>query len=335
MKILISGYHNPHFETITEYIERAVQTLGHELIIFDDRKHIIPGRLRYRVPWLQHFDLQHINRKFTRLAIATRPDVAVVTGGHRISTRAIDTIKKNKIVAILWTIDPPTNFQPILDAAPHYDFIFCQGTEAIEYFEKKGITGAHWLPMACDPSIHHPVDVVDNDRKLYSHDVVFAGSWYQSREDLFSHLADFDLAIWGPGWNAMDTSSPLKKHLMGLHLEPSEWRKIYSTAKIVLAPHYNDPKNNINVYQASPRIFEALACGTFVISDDQRDVFSLFEDGKHLIRFSDAEDLRQKIRYFLDRPIERQTIAQRGKDEVLRRHTYQDRIRTLLSIIQQ
>jgi hypothetical protein len=63
MKILFSGYHNPNFLTITEYMERAVKALGHDLMFFDDRQHVIPGRMRQRVKWLDRFDLQHINKK--------------------------------------------------------------------------------------------------------------------------------------------------------------------------------------------------------------------------------------------------------------------------------
>jgi hypothetical protein len=34
-----------------------------------------------------------------------------------------------------------------------------------------------------------------------------------------------------------------------------------------------------------------------VICDDQRDVFSLFQDGEDLVRFLDASDLNNKAKY--------------------------------------
>ena len=43
MKVLVIGYHNPHYQTITEYIERAVALLGNELHVFDVGRRIIPG----------------------------------------------------------------------------------------------------------------------------------------------------------------------------------------------------------------------------------------------------------------------------------------------------
>jgi len=94
-----------------------------------------------------------------------------------------------------------------------------------------------------------------------------------------------------------------------------------------------DPKKKFPVYQASPRVFEALACGAFVLTDTQQDVLSLFKDGEHLAVFADASDLRQKVSYFLARPEERNRIAAGGRREVLNKHTYTRRLETLLRVV--
>jgi spore maturation protein CgeB len=333
MKILFSGYHNPHFATITEYMEGAIRSLGHELIVFDDRQHIIPGRVRWYIQWLYHYDLRRINRKIVSLAIQTKPDIAIVTGGHRIRSESVEMLKDSGIRTALWTIDAPLNFGPIINAAPHYDHIFCQGTEAVELLHISGITGAQWLPVACDPTVHKPVRLSSEDQRQYGNDVVFVGSYYPNRAELFEKLVDFDLGVWGPGWENLDKGSRLMGCIQGSHTAPSEWSKIYSAGKIVLATHYRDPGGRFPVYQASPRVFETLACEAFVISDDQRDVFSLFTEGEHLARYADRDDLIKKVAYYLDRPGERREIARRGRQEVLAHHTYVHRIERLLSIV--
>ena len=80
-------------------------------------------------------------------------------------------------------------------------------------------------------------------------------------------------------------------------------------------------------------MFEVLACGAFLICDRQRDVFSLFCDGEHLVGFDNGADLAKKVRYYLDHPLERQTIARKGHEEVMRRHTYVHRIEALLAAL--
>jgi spore maturation protein CgeB len=331
MRILFSGYHNPHYETVTEYMERGIRALGHDAVVYDDRRHVIPGRVRYRFPALRRLDLLQLNRRLVRIARRERPDLAIVTGGDRILGPTVDSMNALGIVTALWTTDPPIRRWSIIESAPRYDHIFCQGTEAVEIFSRHGISRARWLPVGCEPTSHYPVDLTESDRREYGSDVVFVGSHYPEREVLLEALADFDLAIWGPGWEKLREGSPLKSRIRKAHTAPAEWLKIYSASRIVLATHYRDPEGVIPVHQASPRVFEALACRAFLICDRQRDVFSLFCDGEHLAGFDNGADLAKKVRYYLDHPQERQTIACKGHEEVMRRHTYVHRIEELLA----
>ena len=330
MKILLSAYHNPHYPTITEYIEQAIISLGHDLIIFDDRHHIIPGRIRQRCHWINMLDIRHINHNLIKLVKQSKPDLAVIAGGHRIFPGSIEIMKLLGVKTALWTIDAPRTFNPLIKAAPHYDFIFCQGTEATELFRDAGIHNVQWLPMACDPEYHKPVTVTETEKNKFGSDIVFVGSYYPERAALFERISSLDFSVWGTGWDNLSGKSALRQNIKGYHTKPEEWLKIYSSSKIVLSTHYHDAQGRFPVYQASPRVFEILSCGAFQICDNQRDVFALFKNGHHLAKFTNAEDLRDKIQYYLRNPEKRQTIALRGRAEVLKHHTYQDRIKELL-----
>ena len=333
MKILLSSFHNPKFITITEYIESAINNLNHELIRFDDRHHIVPGRFRHKIDWLYKFDQKHLNKNLISIVDKTKPEIAIIAGGHRINKSSIQTLNERKIRTVLWTIDPPKNFHPLLQAAAAYKNIFCQGTEAIHLLRKNNIQNAHWLPMACDPIFHHPVELTPREKEKYGSNIVFVGSYYPNRYTLFKKLIGFDFGVWGPGWNKLEKTSDLRCHIKGEHTRLSEWIKFYSASKIVLASHYQDPENKYQVFQASPRIFEAMACGAFVISDFQKDVFSLFKDGEHLVGFRTLDELIEKIKYYLSHTAERKKIAEQGRQEVLRHHQYAHRIDKLLSIV--
>lgn len=332
MKVLLSGYHNPHYETITEYMERAVRALGHELVCFDDRCHLIPGRIRYRVPWLKRWDLMVLNRRLASLALHCGVGLVIATGGDRILCATIRRLKARGVATALWTTDPPHGCTRILEAAPFYDYLFCQGSEFIDLLQANGIERARWLPVGCDPERHHAVSLSPEEKEQYGHDVVFVGSWYPERAALFERLCDFDLAIWGPGWEMLPECSALRRRLRGAHTSPGQWRKIYSASRVVLATHYHDPSGRYPVYQASPRVFEAMACGAFVLCDRQRDVLKLFRDGEHLVSFSDGDDLAVKVRYYLEHPGERRAIARKGCEEALSRHTYANRLHELLVV---
>jgi spore maturation protein CgeB len=333
MQILISGYHNPHFITVTEYIERAVRALGHEVIAFNDRDHLFPGRLRRKMNLLQKISVEAISRRLHRLALKLWPDAVLITGGHRITRRALKGLPGRKMPTVLWTTDPPQPCDIMLTTAPYYHYIFCQGSEYIDIFRQQGIKSAQWLPIACDPQIHSRVDMTAADQRKLGNDVVFVGSYYPNRAESLEQLSTFNLGVWGPGWEVLPLGSPLQPFIRAAHTTPATWVRIYSASKIVLSIHYRDPHRRLPVHQASPRVFEAMACGAFGLTDRQKDVLSMFKDGEHLAVFDDAVDLKQKVSYFLAHPAERNRIAACGRREVLKKHTYTHRIETLLKAV--
>ena len=78
----------------------------------------------------------------------------------------------------------------------------------------------------------------------------------------------------------------------------------------------------------SNRLFDALACGTFVISDKIPSAETLFEG--NVITYENAEDLNEKIKYYLSHDEERRMIAEKGKEIVLKNHTFDNRVDTII-----
>jgi spore maturation protein CgeB len=337
VKVFLCSYHNPNFVTITEYIARAILKLGHTLVTFDDRKFILPGRLRRRIRSLQSWDASRINKKLISLASQHKSELCIITGGYRILPETIISLRAKGVVTALWTIDAPLEFGPIIKTAPHYDFVFTGGSEAYDILKDVGVMNLHWLPFACDPEFHRPQTLKENETKRYGCDIVFAGTvnpeLYPRRFELLEAISDFDLGVWGPGYEKIPLSSPLKQKIRGSHTTPEVWTKIYSQAKIVLCIHYNDPTGVIPCHQASPRVYEALACGSFLLVDAQKDVLELFKDGEDLVVFRDSTELRDLVSDYLQKPEERHRIARNGRKKALAGHTYQDRISKLFEIV--
>ncbi|MBL8013663.1 MAG: glycosyltransferase [Candidatus Omnitrophica bacterium] len=331
MKILLSSYHNPAFTNTTIYRERAIEALGHTLVRFDDRQFLLPGRLRQAIPMLHNWDLQRLNHQLVKLARTEQPDLFLAVGGQRILPETIKSLKAAGIKTALWTTDVPIDFENILRSAPLYDDLFCAGTEAIDIFKHKGLTNAIWVPFGCDPEFHKPVLLSQQDRNVYERDVVFVGSYYPNRARLLEALAGFNMGIWGPHWDKLEAHSPLKTKTINSKVNFDQWVKIYNAAKIVIVVHYQNP--DVPCHQASPKLFEAMACQAFVLCDNQKDVRAIFQDGQQLAFFENETDLCAKVSYYLDHVDERRRIQSTGYQEVLAHHTYQERIKKMLSII--
>ena len=81
----------------------------------------------------------------------------------------------------------------------------------------------------------------------------------------------------------------------------------------------------------SNRLFDALACGTFVISDKIPSADTLFEGS--IVTYDGVDDLKEKIDYYLAHEDERVKIAEKGKRIVLENHTFDDRVCEILDAL--
>jgi len=337
MKVLFSSNKNPNFLTITEYIEKAFNEASCTTLYFDNKSFLFPGRIRDRMPYLNKLDLKRINNRLISTIKSFTPDLFLEAGGHRILPETIVKIKELGVKTALWTIDPPREFEPVIKVAPLYEFVFTGGSEAYDILMDAGVQNLYWLPFACDPDFHKPQKSTEEEKQLYCCDVAFVGSvhpdLYPFRVKILEAISDLDLGVWGPGVERISSSSPLRQKIRGVKATPDVWAKIYSQAKIVLCMHYHDPAGKIPCHQASPRVYEALACGAFLMVDDQRDVKSLFKDREELVVFRDADELKKLLSYYLKRPEERMAIAALGRERVLQKHTYEHRIKDLLKVV--
>jgi spore maturation protein CgeB len=332
MKILVVSNLNPRYENTNTYRLKAIEEAGHEAIFFEDRNFVLPGRIRQRVAFLQDWDLQRLNWRMIEVAERARPNICLSVGGYRITGDTLIRMKRMGVKTVLRTMDiPRPEFSHVVATAPLYDHIFCAGTEAMDVLAKAGIRDSLWLPFACDPEVHRPVDLTDEDRKNYGKDLIFVGAFYPNRWEILRNLIGlYNIGIWGPGWQqVVDQRNHHCIHAHPLHY--SEWVKMYNAAKIILIIHYQD--GIIPSFQASPKVFEALACRAFVMVDFQKDVFRLFSSGKELVCFNDLQDLKAKIDHFLNRDEERRMIAAAGYEEVLHKHTYRHRLQEMLDHI--
>ncbi len=340
MKIFFVGYHNPHFLSFCEYIERAITSLGHDLESYDYRDWLVPGRIRDRVPALHKWDMQRINNNLIRKVEKFRPDVLLVTGGWTISAETIIHLKKEtNAVTVNWVADFPLMFDVYEKTGPHYDYFFASGTEALERYKRGGNTNGYWLPFACAPEIHQSVPLSEDESEELKSDICFVGSYYSERVEVLKYLTDFNLGIWGPGWDKLATQSPLRKFIRGGALQPQQWAKVLSASKIglnimggqcdVAQPLVGEGESRMT----NTRFFELFGCGALQMASARADAISLFKGGEHVCYFQDGKDLEELVWKYLSDPEGCKRIAQAGQKEALEKHTYKHRIKEMLSIV--
>jgi len=99
---------------------------------------------------------------------------------------------------------------------------------------------------------------------------------------------------------------------------------------------YNVCRVNLNATSlqmaeaVNQRVFDIPACGGFLLTDTQQALGDLFEIGKEMITYRDKREIPDLIRYYLHHPSERESVCKRGRERVLKEHTYKHRLSTLI-----
>ncbi len=106
-----------------------------------------------------------------------------------------------------------------------------------------------------------------------------------------------------------------------------------------LPDFYRSSMINLNVTEPqiksglNQRFFDIPACNSFLISDRNPEICNIFVPGEEIIVYDDIPDLIDKVRYYLDHPVERERIVTAARDKVLKCHTIKHRMEEMLRLL--
>jgi O-antigen biosynthesis protein len=222
---------------------------------------------------------------------------------------------------VLWSISHPAELSG--EECDGYDLIAVASPLFAERLGERTRTPVMVLEQATDPWVMRP-----EPREELAHELVYVAN---SRNILRPIVRDLlpterDLAIWGSKWEGLiDTS-----HVVGEYVPNSELRHVYSSASIVLNDHWEDMREEGYI---SNRLYDALACGALVLSDDVPGLTERF--GEAVAVYRSRQELHELIEHLLSNPDERRRRAELGRATVLDGHTFAHRIDELLAVVQQ
>ena len=159
----------------------------------------------------------------------------------------------------------------------------------------------------------------------------FIGSFYdvhRSRTALLEQLAErFPLQVWGAMPPNKLKGSPLKSCYQG-----TAWGRdmfaIMARSQITINHHGEVPP-----YANNMRLYEATGCGTLLVTDWKPNLPKIFEPGKEVIAYRDANECIQAIEHYSAAREERERIALAGQKRTLQDHTYRHRMEEFIEIV--
>ena len=342
LKILVVGPLYGGSLPIARYCVDALTELGHEVIyadhsLFHEPLEAIDGmttneehRGKLRIMYSTFLGDGVLAR-----CIEEKPDLIFALAQAPLMPETLDKIRKLDIPTAFWFVEDYHQMTYWQGVAPLYDFFFTiQKDRFLEALKEAGVPHGHYLPLAADPAVHRPLDLTPEERAELGSEVSFVGAGYYNRTQFFLGLLDLDFKIWGSGWN-VHTGLGGRVQREGARVPTEECVKIFNACPVNVNLHSSTYHAGVAPHGdfVNPRAFELAACGAFQLVDERSELPALFEPGREVVTYRDLDDLKGKIRHYLDRPDERRAVAEAARARVLRDHTYRARMASMVDTV--
>lgn len=330
--------------SLGDMVQRTLTAMGHEVFDFDFRgeafgpdyaqRRIVGwgNILKYQVKKRIKDPVKQMNRKLVDYTAEIKPDLALVIKGEIVNATAIKNIRQQGVKTVLWYPDTSTRLlshhsRVGTASLPEYEICFICDIEHLDPQLAEKMQRIEYLTFACDPKLHKKIDLTAEEQTRLTSDICFVGNSHGDwsiRNKILAGLLDFDIKIWGNSWERAAIYQNKPGRFGGI-LYGNDLVKAYNASKIAININGDYPYLNM-------RNFETPACGPMLITSDVPDLSRCFQVGEEVVAFSDLDDLRAKLSYYLTHDTERQAIADRGFQRTHAEHTMEHRMTQFLQM---
>lgn len=330
-RLLLVGNPLP-FHAGAHFLE-AARALGLDVTLCDTR-HAFS-----RNAWLQAATWRLLGKRPARLgafsralleqARQARPDLLLAIGAAPITADTLCQLGASGVHrAIFLTDDPfnPAHRAPWFQAAlPLYDSIFSPRRANLSELRRLGAATVTYLPFGYNPTVHYPASIPADSRQMGS-DILFAGGADADRVPWIEAFIQAGMAVelYGGYWDRFTATRPLAHG----HADLPTLRRAVPTAKVNLGLVRRANRDGHVM-----RTFEVPAMGGMLLAEDTQEHREILgAEGDAVIYFHSTADAVQKASWLLrDTPERRRLAAAAHKRITEGKHTYQDRLQTLIA----
>jgi hypothetical protein len=244
------------------------------------------------------------------------PDLIFVVHGRKFAERWGSTFSAYNTA--VWLLDEPYEVDDTAKWSHTFKTVFVNDPNTLHRHRN-----SHYLPVCYDPLVHRE----SASERIYK--VGFIGGYNSVRERYLLALAEAGLlsyVVGGP-WR----TPALRSLCLAANISAECTAELYRQTEIVLnvfreVHHFN--RQGVNASSMNLRIYEALACGAAVVSEQRPEIDEVFPE---LPQFNDPYDLIATVTGLLtDQPrLIRTREVCRAR---LAGHSYGDRLRRVLEI---
>jgi spore maturation protein CgeB len=252
-------------------------------------------------------------------------DLVIVTHDflHPIEIEKIKKINKS-IKVILWFPDAISMIGKQYFLVAKYDKLFFKDKFIVDKINRFTTIEAYYLPECFNPN-----NLLNEFPASQDIEISIIGNFHTWRVASLEILKNFNLHFFGvkpPLWLKNSWMSNIPNNY-------PVYNKIKS--EIILRSKIN--LNNLHLAEingANARLFEICGSGGFQICSYSDIISELFIEDHEIVLYKDKHELLEKIKYYLDNPLERNRIALNAKKRSIQDHTYRHRLTNLLNIVE-
>jgi spore maturation protein CgeB len=326
-------------------MERAARALGHTTMLFYYRSDILGGiqsRMEHRlpaalraVPQLAAHKVKSVrNLWMNRRLIATgrqfQPDIIIILKGEIIAKETLAALRERNRRIASWWVDDPFKYPDLAHDLEFFDTVYIFDKDCLTRLKARGLRHVVYMPCACDPTIYYPQSLDSRNFPSLNCTVGFVANYHPTRPALIGQMQGLNVGLWGAGWEGVPELTALPPGTWrGKQISPEATAKVYNLAQI--CPNMHHPQTRIG--GLNTRTSEILAAGGFELVDNIPGLEDNFDVGREIIAYSSPAHFRELVDYYTSHPSEREAIAVRGRARVLRDHTYERRVETILGTL--
>ncbi len=266
-------------------------------------------------------DFAALNKALVAEVAAFQPDVVfLVLMSHEIWTDTLDLIRAKSPAAVVnWGTDDSWKYKQMSRFfARHVDLHITTHTPALDQAKQDGLTNvavSQWA--ACGAKLSIPIASAD-----CRYDVSFLGAKYGNRPEWVAELGKRGIKVdcFGKGWD-------------GGVVAADDIGRIFQQSRVSL--NFSDSGLQLiggriaRSRQIKARTFEVPGAGGVLLTEPADGLDQYFDLKTEIGTFESADELAGKIRHLLANPAERDAMAGRAHDRVVREHTYRARLPAL------
>ena len=276
------------------------------------------------------------------------PDVVFIVSGLALPLAVwdwLDEFRKNlnkPFKTALFLTESPYIDENQLVIAERADYVMTTDINSVERIRACN-ENTTYIRHAFNPVVHRATPVSSE----FAHDVFMVGTGFPERVALLSSVdwRGIDFGLYGDYWDTFDGGEALVPFYTKRYLDNEKevpWYysnsrislNIYRTARHMISGNAVEHIEGDEAYSISPRCYEIMGCGGFLLTDARPELYDLFNVGSDLVVYDGANDLGDKVRYYLSHDGERSRIARNGWYAV-REHTYANRAMEIVDFVAQ